>query len=134
MAYTTLPAKLSPNCHKMSQLLSRIGDKWSVMVIMTLRRQPCRFNELKREIEGISQRMLTLNLRSLERDGLIKRAVTASIPPRVDYELTDLGRSLSESVQALGSWTITHAAEIDAAQVRWDAGNSPERKLQPSLS
>lgn len=89
---------------------------------MTLLRKPWRFNELKRQIDGISQRMLTLTLRGLERDGLVRRTVTASIPPRVDYELTDLGRSLSASVQALGGWAFEHFAEIDAAQARWDAG------------
>lgn len=93
---------------------------------MTLLRKPCRFNELKREIEGISQRMLTLTLRNLERDGLVKRTVTASIPPRVDYALTKLGHSLSVSVQALGGWAFEHFAEIGEAQARWDAGEDCE--------
>ncbi len=106
-------------------MLSRIGDKWSVLIIMTLRRHPRRFGELRREIEGISQRMLVLTLRNLERDGLVARTVTPSIPPRVDYELTALGLSLSESVQALGSWAFAHLDQIDTAQARWDAGQNP---------
>lgn len=96
---------------------------------MTLLRKPSRFNELKRDIDGISQRMLTLTLRNLERDGLVKRTVTASIPPRVDYELTKLGGSLSASVQALGGWAFEHFEEIDAAQARWDAGERADVRV-----
>ena len=103
-------------------MLSRIGDKWSVLVIMLLRERARRFNELKRGIDGISQRMLTLTLRNLERDGLVTRTVTPSIPPRVDYELTTMGHSLSQPVQALGAWAFRHLGEIDAAQARYDAG------------
>jgi DNA-binding HxlR family transcriptional regulator len=106
---------------KASQVLSRIGDKWSVLVIMLLRQKSCRFSELKRGISGISQRMLTLTLRNLERDGLVSRMVTPSIPPRVDYELTEMGHSLAEPVQALGTWAFQHLAQIDAAQARYDA-------------
>ncbi|GJD99913.1 winged helix-turn-helix transcriptional regulator [Methylobacterium isbiliense] len=108
-------------CAKVSRVLSRIGDKWSVLVIMLLRRQPQRFNELKRGIGNISQRMLTLTLRNLERDGLVSRTVTPSIPPRVDYALTQLGHSLAEPVQALGAWAFDHLDLIDAAQTRYDA-------------
>jgi DNA-binding HxlR family transcriptional regulator len=111
----------TPECRKVSQVLSRIGDKWSVFAIMLLRERPRRFNELKRGIGGISQRMLTLTLRNLERDGLVSRTVTPSIPPRVDYELTEMGHSLAEPVQALGSWAFQHLAQIDAAQARYDA-------------
>ena len=109
------------DCVKASQVLSRIGDKWSVLVIMLLRNKSYRFSELKRGIGGISQRMLTLTLRNLERDGLVSRTVTPSIPPRVDYELTTLGHSLAEPVQALGAWAFKNVAEIDAAQARYDA-------------
>ena len=87
----------------MASVLARVGDKWSVFVIMMLIDGPMRFNELKRMIGGISQRMLTLTLRGLERDGLVTRTVFPTIPPRVDYELTDLGRGLSKPVQALGN-------------------------------
>ncbi len=111
----------SSECMKASQVLSRIGDKWSVLVIMLLRQKSCRFSELKRCISGISQRMLTLTLRNLERDGLVSRTVTPSIPPRVDYELTEMGHSLAEPVQALGTWAFRHLAQIDAAQSRYDA-------------
>ena len=104
----------------MSQVLSRIGDKWSVLIIMLLWSGPRRFSEIKRAVEDISQRMLTLTLRGLERDGLVTRTVTPTIPPRVDYELTDLGRSLAEPVQALGQWAFHHLAEIDGARARYD--------------
>ena len=88
---------------------------------MMLRERTHRFNELKRGIEGISQRMLTLTLRNMERDGLIGRTVTPSIPPRVDYELTPLGHSLAEPVQALGAWSFANLAEIEAARQLFDA-------------
>jgi DNA-binding HxlR family transcriptional regulator len=106
---------------KASYVLSRIGDKWSVLVISLLRERPYRFSELKRGVSGISQRMLTLTLRNLERDGLVNRTVTPSIPPRVDYELTEMGHSLAEPVQALGAWAFRHLKQIDAAQARYDA-------------
>jgi DNA-binding HxlR family transcriptional regulator len=102
------------------EILKRIGDKWSVLIVMLLSDGPKRFTELKRSIEGISQRMLTLTLRSLERDGLISRTVTPSIPPRVDYALTPLGQSLKEPVMALGQWAYGHRDEIDAARQRFD--------------
>lgn len=110
----------SADCPKVSQVLVRIGDKWSVLVIMMLSRGTRRFSDLKREIGGISQRMLTICLRGLERDGLVKRTVFPVVPPRVDYELTELGRSLCEPVMALGTWAITHMAEIDAARASFD--------------
>jgi len=111
----------SADCPKVSQVLSRIGDKWSVLIIMMLSRGTRRFSDLKREIGGISQRMLTICLRGLERDGLIKRTVYPVVPPRVDYELTALGRSLCEPVMALGTWALTHVPEIDAARASFDA-------------
>jgi len=109
------------NCHIVSGILSRIGDKWSVLVVMYLSEEPRRFNELKRMIDGISQRMLTLTLRGLERDGLVSRKVTPTIPPRVDYALTDLGRSLRQPVKALGLWALDNHAAIDKARKRYDA-------------
>lgn len=121
----TAPEKIGPgDCRKVSSILARIGDKWSVLVIMRLYAKSRRFNELKRDVDGISQRMLTLTLRSLERDGLVVRTVTPSLPPRVDYELTDLGRSLSTPVRALGEWAFTHHEGIEAAQARWDAAEA----------
>ena len=111
----------SPVCRTISTLLSRIGDKWTVLVVQTLSDGPRRFNELRREIPSVSQRMLTLTLRNLERDGLVSRTVTPSIPPRVDYELTALGHSLQKPVNALAQWALTHVEDINAAQGRFDA-------------
>jgi len=106
-----------------ASILARVGDKWSVFVIMTLGDGPKRFNEIKRIIGGISQRMLTLTLRGLERDGLVTRTVFPTIPPRVDYELTDLGRGLSKPVVALGEWAMDHQTEIEDARARFDRRN-----------
>lgn len=111
----------SEQCMRVSEVLARVGDKWSILVVGTLGAGPRRFNELKREIEGISQRMLTLTVRGLERDGLITRTVTPSIPPRVDYALTELGRSLLEPVRALGDWAIVNRGTVDAARQNFDA-------------
>src|SRR6201990_3403847 len=98
----------SSDCRAVSGILSRVGDKWSVLIIMRLGEGPRRFNEIKRLIGGISQRMLTLTLRNLERRGLISRTVTPTVPPRVDYALTDLGRDLLGPVNGLSQWAIAH--------------------------
>jgi len=111
----------SPVCRTISTLLSRIGDKWTVLVVQTLSDGPRRFNELRREIPSVSQRMLTLTLRNLERDGLVSRTVTPTIPPRVDYELTDLGQSLQKPICGLATWATENVGAIDAAQKRFDA-------------
>lgn len=108
-------------CRLVSEVLSRVGDKWSVLVVMTLGERPHRFNELKRAIGSISQRMLTLTLRGLERDGLVVRIVTASIPPRVDYALTELGRSLRGPVETMGDWAIGHQDDVRKARLAFDA-------------
>ena len=110
----------SPVCQTISELLSRIGDKWSVLVVSTLAEGGKRFNELRREIPAVSQRMLTLTLRNLERDGLVSRKVTPSIPPRVDYALTELGHSLQKPICALSQWALDNVAEIQSAQARYD--------------
>ncbi|MBS0253520.1 MAG: helix-turn-helix transcriptional regulator [Proteobacteria bacterium] len=110
----------SADCRKISQVLARIGEKWSVLIIMMLSGGTRRFSDLRRDVDGISQRMLTLCLRGLERDGLVKRTVFPVVPPRVDYELTALGRSLCEPVVALGTWARDHTAEIDAARAAFD--------------
>ena len=117
------PAKkhISENCQAVSQVLSRVGDKWSVLVVSILGRGPMRFNELKRAVDGVSQRMLTLTLRALERDGLVTRTVFPSVPPRVDYELTALGRSLLSPVSALTAWALDHRGDINNAQRKFDA-------------
>jgi len=111
----------SPVCRTISTLLSRIGDKWTVLVVGTLGEGSKRFNELRREIPSVSQRMLTLTLRNLERDGLVSRTVTPTIPPRVDYELTDLGHSLLKPIMALSEWAMDNIAAIHDAQARFDA-------------
>ncbi len=103
-----LPNRASEDCRAVSSVLARVGDKWSVLVIVLLGDGPKRFNEIKRMIGGISQRMLTLTLRGLERDGLVKRTQFPTIPPRVDYELTQLGLSLWEAVKPLGVWAQGH--------------------------
>ena len=111
----------SPTCRLISTLLSRIGDKWTVLVVQTLSNGSKRFNELRREIPSVSQRMLTLTLRNLERDGLVKRTVTPTIPPRVDYELTELGQSLQKPICGLAAWALENVDAIHVAQVRFDA-------------
>lgn len=112
----------SPVCRTISTLLARIGDKWTVLVVQTLGDGPRRFNELRREIPSVSQRMLTLTLRNLERDGLVSRTVTPSIPPRVDYELTKLGQSLQGPICGLASWAVENVEAIHEAQALFDAG------------
>ena len=109
------------NCRRVAPILARVGDKWSILTVMNLSGGSKRFSELRRGIDGISQRMLTLTLRGLERDGFVARTVTPSIPPRVDYELTPLGRSLCEPVMALGGWVQANLDVIDAARVAFDA-------------
>jgi DNA-binding HxlR family transcriptional regulator len=110
-------------CRGVASVFARVGDKWSMFVIMLLGNGPRRFNEIKRMVGGISQRMLTLTLRGLERDGLVTRTVFPTIPPRVDYELTDLGRGLWKPVEALGAWARQHQPEIESARARFDGRN-----------
>lgn len=115
---------LPESCKAVSEVLARVGDKWSVLIVMLLGDGPRRFNELKRLIGGISQRMLTLTLRSLERDGLVTRTVFPTIPPRVEYELTPLGHSLWEPVKALGTWAQANQPEIARARLAFDLGRT----------
>ena len=114
------PSNLLDICKPVRQILARVGDKWSVLIVMALRDGPRRFNEIKRAIGTISQRMLTLTLRGMERDGLIKRTVFPTKPPRVDYELTKLGHSLRRPVEELGHWAIEHEMLIAKAQQTFD--------------
>ncbi|WFU06605.1 helix-turn-helix domain-containing protein (plasmid) [Rhizobium sp. CB3171] len=111
-------------CAGINEVLARVGDKWSVLVVMLLRDGPRRFSQLKRGVTGISQHMLTLTLRGLERDGLVTRTVFPTIPPRVDYELTPLGHSLRAPVEALGKWAMAHQSAIKAAQLAFDTKKS----------
>ena len=109
-------------CRLVSETLARIGDKWTVLVVELLceGRGPMRFNEVRRAIDGISQRMLTLTLRSLERDGLVIRTVHPSVPPRVDYELTALGRTLRTPLVAVAEWARANRSAIDEARRVFD--------------
>ncbi|HLY80182.1 MAG TPA: helix-turn-helix domain-containing protein [Caulobacteraceae bacterium] len=111
----------SSECRAVNTVLARVGDKWSVLIVALLGDGPKRFNEIKRMVGGISQRMLTLTLRGLERDGLVTRTVFPTVPPRVDYALTELGRSLWKPVEALGSWARENQDQIAAARQRFDA-------------
>ncbi|MFI6389901.1 winged helix-turn-helix transcriptional regulator [Nonomuraea sp. NPDC050547] len=108
-------------CREVLQILALIGDKWSIMVIGQLQDRTLRFGELHRAVTGISQRMLTRTLRQLERDGLLSRHVHPSVPPRVDYALTELGTTLLDSVVRLGDWARTHRHEINGNRRRYDA-------------
>ena len=103
-----------PSCMKVNQILGRMGDKWTILVITMLAEQPRRFNELKRLIGGISQQMLTRTLRALEQDGMVTRTVYPTVPPQVEYALTELGTSLSERLQQLAYWVLDHLDEIEA--------------------
>ncbi len=103
------------------EILDLIGDKWTLYIIATLKDGPVRFNELRRRIDGISQRMLTINLRGLERDGLVKRTLFPTVPPRVEYELTDVGRTLLAPVMALVTWANSNQKNIHDARARYDA-------------
>ncbi|MFC8730894.1 winged helix-turn-helix transcriptional regulator [Luteimicrobium sp. NPDC057192] len=103
------------------RILDRIGDKWSLLVVATLDGGRLRFTELQRRIPGVSQRMLTLTLRHLERDGLVSRTVHAEVPPRVDYELTALGRTLIEPAVTLAEWAVQHDPDVERNQARYDA-------------
>ncbi|MFG2662496.1 winged helix-turn-helix transcriptional regulator, partial [Streptomyces sp. NPDC048425] len=100
--------------------LDRIGDKWSVLVIGILSQGPLRFGVLHQRVPGVSQRMLTLTLRHLERDGIVTRTVYAEVPPRVEYELTELGEGLRATVRAFAQWVTDHHGEIEAARARYD--------------
>jgi DNA-binding HxlR family transcriptional regulator len=106
------------------ELLDRLADKWSLLVVELLGRGACRFSELRRQIDGISQRMLTLTLRHLERDGLVTRTVYPVVPPRVEYRLTPLGTGLLEAIGPLVTWTRAHRADITRAQAAYDATES----------
>ena len=107
------------NCQAVTETLDRIGDKWTVMVVGVLEQGPLRYNEIRRAIDGISQRMLTLTLKELERDGLVTRTMYPTIPPRVDYELTQLGRNLMTPLRSLYDWAVKHRPAMLAARKRF---------------
>ena len=112
---------LTEDCRAVSEILQRVGDKWTVLVVGKLGSGPMRFNELRQAVGGISQKMLTTTLRGLERDGFVTRTVFPTIPPRVDYALTELGRELLVPVNALGDWARRNTARVNAARARFDA-------------
>ncbi len=116
-----MPSPKTEGCQATRGILDRVGDKWSFYIIATLANGTKRFNELKSEIDGISQRMLTLTLRGLERDGLITRTIYPTIPPRVDYELTALGMTLLEPVMSLVKWADANQRAISEARTHFDA-------------
>jgi len=116
-----LDDKQCPDCKRINEVLSRVGDRWSVLVVISLAEYgTLRFNELKRNL-GISQRMLSLTLKELERDGLVNRTYHPTIPPKVEYNLTDMGESFREPVGALGYWALENLSKIDAAREVYDA-------------
>jgi DNA-binding HxlR family transcriptional regulator len=108
-------------CTAISDMLARIGDKWSLLIVSTLGDGPLRFNALRRQIGDISQKMLSSTLKVLERDGLIERTVHPSVPPQVEYSLTELGRELLRPVSALAKWTAANTPRIMAARAEYDA-------------
>jgi DNA-binding HxlR family transcriptional regulator len=116
-----LDSEQCPDCKRINEVLSRVGDRWSVLVIISLAQYgTLRFNELKRNL-GISQRMLSRTLRELERDGLVNRTYYTTIPPKVEYNLTQMGESFREPVGALGQWALSNIGKIDAARENYDA-------------
>ena len=122
-----MPSPNTGGCLATRQILDRIADKWSLHIVAVLANGPRRFNELKRGIDGISQRMLTLTLRGLERDGLLTRTMYPTIPPRVDYELTDMGRTLLKPVMALVNWANDNQVAIAEARTRFDDKPEPDQ-------
>lgn len=117
---------ISEDCRAVSEILQRVGDKWTVLVVGKLGDGPMRFNELRQAVGGISQKMLTTTLRGLERDGFVTRTVFPTIPPRVDYELTQLGRELLVPVFALGEWARQNTARVKEARRRFDEIQAPQ--------
>ena len=117
--------KVTAECQSVSEVLARVGDKWTVLVVSLLGDGPRRFSELRRSVDGISQKMLTTTLRILERDGFCTRKVYPTVPPRVEYELTALGRDLLVPVKALGQWAIANRERVDAARRQFDAAEFP---------
>jgi DNA-binding HxlR family transcriptional regulator len=121
----TTPDVYSSDCPT-RQILDRVGDKWAVLILLLLRKQPTRFNQLRRTIEGISQKMLSQVLKSLERDGLIRRRAIATVPVTVEYSITPLGATLAAAVDPLRDWAEHHLKEVLVAQRRYDTQQKPE--------
>jgi DNA-binding HxlR family transcriptional regulator len=115
-----LPDPATEDCLALNSILARVGDKWTLLIVVALGDGPKRFNEIKRMVGGISQRMLTFTLRGLERDGLVTRTVFPTTPQRVEYELTKLGSTLWQAVEPLSSWARDHVSEILASRKQFD--------------
>ena len=115
---TTEPQHPFPNCRRIGDILARIGDKWTILLLMAIGDRRMRFGELHRAIAGVSQRMLTVTLRNLEHDGILIRTVYPTIPPRVEYELSDRGRSLKLALVPIAKWALENQAEIEEARQR----------------
>ena len=121
---TTEPQHPFADCRRVADILARVGDKWTILLLMALGNRRMRFGELHRAINGISQRMLTVTLRNLEHDGILNRTVYPTIPPRVEYSLTKLGKTLEGPLCALSRWSEQHMKEVEAAQRAFDAKTS----------
>lgn len=128
MDMTVLGKHRPEDCLRVSRVLARVGDKWSVLVVVLLSDGPRRFNDIKRHVAGISQQMLTRVLRGLERDGMVTRTVYPTVPPQVEYGLTELGCSLGQPVLALGLWAQQHIGDIEAAQAKFDRNSSADQR------
>ena len=115
--------EITDDCRAVSEILQRVGDKWTVLVVAKLGERRMRFSELMAAVGGISQKMLTTTLRALERDGFVTRTIYPTIPPKVEYELTDLGRELLVPVRALGDWARNNKARVDEARRKFDLAN-----------
>lgn len=116
-------ASVTSDCRGVGEFLGRVGDKWTVQVVVALHDRPRRFNDIKRQVGGISQQMLARTLKALERDGMVERTVRATTPPQVDYALTALGQSLSEPLRRLAEWAVAHRAAIHGNRLRYDASH-----------
>lgn len=122
---TAIDPDRADHCRVVAAVLDRIGDKWTIMVVSVLTDGPARFTTIMREIGGVTHRMLTLTLRGLERDGLVKRTAYATVPPRVEYELTEMGRTLTTTLIPLAQWSEANWQAIRRAQEHHDAQSMP---------
>ena len=118
------------NCRAVADVLSRIGDKWTVYIVSLLSNGPMRFSEIRRAVSAISQRMLSLTLRGLERDGLVTRTVTPSIPPRVDYELTAIGHTLIGPLKTVGAWAMDNRDYVEGSRAKFDLANAGSKTVE----
>lgn len=118
-----------PASARATEILGSLGDKWTVLTLRCLGRSPYRFNALRREVDGISQKMLASTLRNLERNGMVSRVVTPSTPPQVEYSLTELGRSIQQPICAIAQWAITHSRQVEEARQRFDTKAAAEQTL-----